>query len=486
MRIEVEVYKGPLSLEPEIQLGELFGFLREAYNGLQRVQDIFHAVGKAKGLYGCPSGNGDSTTCTFKATDKPSTASPGPQWCANIDPSSVTVFEGFDFGDCSLLKMLSEDVSRLQISLLHPICKLTKAISDDTCNFQNNSLDAKNLKLLNKSLSEIEISSIKLHKSSLQKLSSPTPESLLRDALIEANRAAAVMQASAFRYANATTGGRSTKFSVRKAQTHFIAAASEYANQIQARADALLKQLGETGRDRRELPLSTHLREAEPTDFVHLYDWMSATTPSLYPLLVFSLPQMPVTQRIKVMDRLYADHFWSKINTVYASGRGKTQMAFIKDETGNWNLKSFDNDPTELLTAYTKVAKSALEKAAQIAAGASTWNASSALPLAQKLVSFAAESEPDQTIPHSAPAGTVSLAHLRARLADKLDPGEFEAAFEEETKLLKVVNGIDPDAAKAAQADLSRHRKQVITRWESALNDHSNLVDILGSTIKKR
>lgn len=513
MRIEVEVYKGPLSLEPEIQLGELFGYLREAYNGLQKTQDIIQAVGKTNGLYSCPSGSkldrNGYDTCTLNPKDQSNSlksdqenkANSPLQWCSSLDPSNLNFFSKFDYADCSLLKMLSEDVSKLQNSLLHPICALTKAISTDTtCDITNDSLDTNTLKMLNNSLKKIQISSITLLQTSLEKSSPPIQESSLRDALMEANRAVAVMQASAFRYANAATGGRSTKFSVRKAQTHFIAATSEYANQIQARADALLKQLGNAGRDRRELPLSTHLREAEPTDFVYLYSWMSSTTPSIFPLLVFSPPQMSVTERIKVVDRLYADHFWSKINTVYASGRGKTQMAFIKDETGNWNLKSFHNDPTELLEAYTNVAQKALQKAAALATGTFTGGISAAdLVLAKQLRDFAADSEPDKAISQTPPAGTLSLTHLRTRLMDKLDPAQFKSDLEKEKELLGTIDkqtaavATATDSAKnAAQKDLAdtqnelmNHRKQVIARWETIFTDHSNLVDILSSTIKK-
>ncbi len=43
-------------------------------------------------------------------------------------------------------------------------------------------------------------------------------------------------------------------------------------------------------------------------------------------------------------------------------------MAFIKDDVGNWSLKSFDNDPENLLKAYTNFSIETIKKAAEIAA----------------------------------------------------------------------------------------------------------------------
>jgi hypothetical protein len=37
-----------------------------------------------------------------------------------------------------------------------------------------------------------------------------------------------------------------------------------------------------------------------------------------------------------------------------------------------------------------------------------------------------------------------------------------------------------------ANTNLSKHRKDTISRWTGLVDDHSNLVDMLGSTIKKK
>jgi hypothetical protein len=49
---------------------------------------------------------------------------------------------------------------------------------------------------------------------------------------------------------------------------------------------------------------------------------------------------------------LFASRYWTKVNEVFASGQGEVRMALIKDDIGNWSLKSFDNNPEELLGAY--------------------------------------------------------------------------------------------------------------------------------------
>lgn len=50
MRIEVEVYKGPLSLDPEIQLGELRGYLLDAYHGLINANKFTFTIAQTKDL----------------------------------------------------------------------------------------------------------------------------------------------------------------------------------------------------------------------------------------------------------------------------------------------------------------------------------------------------------------------------------------------------------------------------------------------------
>ncbi len=67
-------------------------------------------------------------------------------------------------------------------------------------------------------------------------------------------------------------------------------------------------------------------------------------------------------------------------------------MAFIKDEIGNWNLKSFSNDPGKLLAAYRSAADATLKSAARLAASAASGNTTEAirkLNAAQKAAAIA-------------------------------------------------------------------------------------------------
>ena len=50
MRIDVEVYKGPLSEEPEIQWGNLWGLLDQAERGLIETDNLTRAVFANKGF----------------------------------------------------------------------------------------------------------------------------------------------------------------------------------------------------------------------------------------------------------------------------------------------------------------------------------------------------------------------------------------------------------------------------------------------------
>ena len=159
---------------------------------------------------------------------------------------------------------------------------------------------------------------------------------------------------------------------VRVGMAAFANLASEYSNQLESLADGLQWQLGEQGKgiDAKQLPLSVYLRNAETTDFLNLYTWNRAAAPAileemlLHPLNAFTSNE--TADRVRVIERLFADHNWEKINTVYGSGQGDFSMALIKDEIGNWNLKSFDSDPTELFKAYTNFTLASISKASSL------------------------------------------------------------------------------------------------------------------------
>jgi hypothetical protein len=150
---------------------------------------------------------------------------------------------------------------------------------------------------------------------------------------------------------------------------------SDYANLIASRVDTVLKQ---TGTNLRAADLSTadHLRDAAPTAYLALYDWLETDERNRVPggrtygPLVFrrGADGLDARERVRMAEQLFDDRYWTNINRVYASGQGEVRMAFIRDEIGNWNLKSFQNDPEKLLDAYRKVSIAGLNLIAKVAA----------------------------------------------------------------------------------------------------------------------
>ena len=206
----------------------------------------------------------------------------------------------------------------------------------------------------------------------------------LRAILMHSSQLAERYRAKALLWAEAHVGVPPSTEKARWAPATFSALASQYADKMTSKADSLLKQV--KGDDRRELPLSIALRESSPPDFLKLYVWNYAATSldaeSLDWTRGLQDKQDQVRDRVKVIERLFTDGSWTKVNTVYAGGQGTVRMALIKDDVGNWNLKSFDNDPTKLLEAYKNLGYAALSTATQAIAAASSGGSSEAVSAA--------------------------------------------------------------------------------------------------------
>lgn len=157
---------------------------------------------------------------------------------------------------------------------------------------------------------------------------------------------------------------------------------AEFANQFTARANALSAQAD--GIKRQVLPTGQYLRDTQPTAFIDLYDWLDASVDG---------GGLAPDQRVAVVKHLFDDDNWARINEAYASGVGEVSMAFIKDEIGNWNLKSFENDPTELVQAYTKFASDAVTKAASLVATGGAGQIAGRLGTAQSTLEAAQQSQ---------------------------------------------------------------------------------------------
>lgn len=177
--------------------------------------------------------------------------------------------------------------------------------------------------------------------------------------------------------------------------TGYINLLAETSNQLSSRADALLKQ-----RDHQtpsaKLAQSVYLRDSAPTSLLNMYAWDDAMAVNKgegrgWFDIGGALAQGAQfdgdvrADRVRALEQHFADHYWSTINTVTASGEGEVGMALIKDDIGNWNLKNFSSDPTELVKAYKEVGLAALSTAADFARRSQT----APLSAAQKFVSAA-------------------------------------------------------------------------------------------------
>lgn len=209
--------------------------------------------------------------------------------------------------------------------------------------------------------------------------------------------------------------------------------AAEFANQLTSRANALDMQ---QHIDARLLSTGQYLRDAKPTAFLDAYDWLDAATDG---------SATPRRERIETAKQLFDDDNWANVNEVYASGVGKTAMAFIRDDIGNWNLKSFDNDPSELTGAYANLGVSLVEKAASLAASGGTVDA-------QKIDSIKSLMQSAQ----SAETG----------------------ALTSETRAGALISGLDLEAFRKELHDELAHAQERLVALEKLAKEHPDNEDI--------
>ncbi len=484
MRVEVEVYKGPLSKEPRAQWADLIGIFEEAETaliGINHVTETFavnlgyvdlksHLVDPEKNALADPNQKivDDRTPSEihvgtfYKAYRKKYR-----QWCEKEDPGGW--ISQIDFFDCHMLASLFADAK----DLFHEVQRI-RCLAD----------------AVNRQVVPVTPhSGTVLRNRCVDPNTQPTTpieltadsEKNVRTVLVEITRVAAHFRAKSFRMAEAMVAGQTPDLKVRIAMTNLIAHVSDLGNQMQSQADALLKQLD--GHDRRELALSAYLRDAEPTDFIQLYDWHDATAHAN----ILSRPLIPGTQvsQVKAYERLFADHHWAKINTVHASGRGEVSMALIKDDIGNWNLKSFDNDPEELLKSYRDVATATLEQAKELAAGGQGKGVDLLVDLAGKVAFGEPATEP-------ANIGGVSLESLHQSTDKKLTEvaAEFAKADEAKEQAYKDAKDAMPTgsekpsaeqkaALQKARKDLIEHRSAALARFGEVLETYGEMIDLL-------
>ncbi len=433
MRIDVEVYKGPLSEEPATQWGNLWGLLDEAERGLGETSNLTRAIFANKGFLGLRHEAPGEWPLPRLDTDEyrvggmappPHRISNHPDTiCYKVQAESpwyhlklwrlFGLLDDMDHFDCLELVTLVKDLD-------HALANVRRLKNDH-----------------------------KALRQPIRQLSEDNVRAFLQDVATLSGD----MKFVAARWSVAAAGaGTSLNSFARVAQVSTIVATSEFANQLNARADALLKQLTPDGLDRRELSPGVALRVTEPTDFVHLYDWFNADAGKI----AATLAGIGSTdERVKVIDRLYADYYWAKTNTVYASGRGKVSMAFIKDDVGNWNLKSFDNDPEQLLRAYTDLSIKAIEIAGKIAANGHAPGSAQSTQAAANLLTLAT----------NAAFGSSTTASNGASLLVPLRQS-FLLQLKEKKKHCAVGNGADESKLK-----------ECLTELKDLVSTHGEIVD---------
>jgi hypothetical protein len=514
MRIDVEVYKGPLSEEPEVQWASLLGHIGEAKRILLETDNFTRAVIANKGFDGL--------------TKWPPHEWPVPRiktvnYIDNVKKEKV---EDLIAGSNKTLDEMEEIASKVTGPSAKEIEGLKKGLeklrgksADDLCQHVNpdnpwyymmfwrlfgllDDMDHYDCLILVTLVADTQ-DAIRHVEDVENKVATPkegekkTLDSTeVQSVVQETAHLSAILRDKAFRFAVASTAGQSMSFKVRIAVVNAVVAFSEVGNQLKTRADALAKQLdNKTGLDRRELPPGVALRESEPTDFIQLYKWWDASSPSLLGKYVQGIGW--VGDRVKGVEELYSDHYWSKINTVYASGRGKVSMAFIKDDVGNWNLKSYDNDPENLLKAYTNFSITAVEKAMEIVqkvspAGPASTAADSIGILLRKADETAFKSP---TTPTQASEGAILsrlhrktelelLAHVRQRA------GKEQGLLDSYIKAMNDLKSTPKDPAlqtklEAEAKALADERRKEIKEFLKILDDHDRSVDVIASGLEE-
>ena len=382
MQVEVEVYKGPLSKEPQAQLGELCGTVHQLTNSLKDYHAALHAsvltlpkdTFNTLDTVAVESQKCDKDHALGQAGAGASATKGAPQrlpmascWCERAkDKRSMS-----QNVSCAVLAHLDDEVTALQ---------------DEITEFRRAGTDAQKAKWCDGSIPLVT----RNNKTGLIEYDEDdrSNEATRKQVAQDVGRLSELsmhLKLAAVSRAEADAIFLPQDRIVRMMSTAFENITAEYSNQIGSRADAWLKQTDVAYPT--SLPQSVYLRDSQATEFANLYVWNRAVAPALPQDMVLhpidSFSSEAAANRVRGVERLFADSYWSKINTVYASGQGDVSMALVKDDIGNWNLKSFSSDPTELLKAYKDGGLALIQTAAELGKTAA------GVPNASKVLGFA-------------------------------------------------------------------------------------------------
>lgn len=396
MRIEVEVYDGPLSKTLEIQKSELIGTLNLSSHVIENMMRAIHISECRLGCFGTRAGHENSELLNQCS---PSNIEGGPNWSIPSTMKNLSALKGDtqenpqqqyvqDFS--KMLEQILPSKNSRRLSIL----KLDKEIKDDTnpndlfdldifdyhdsfviptknedavhqvCpqlfDVKHNLLNV--LAYMHKSLDFDNSESMFLCRKHLLNASDNT-DPKAQECLTKMANLGQLLSQGAEHWATTQIAvlPNSRRARIEIARAAIIAA--ELGNEITARADAIIRQQ-ESEEAYELMPTSFYLRDSEGTDYLNLFEWLDATPRKD--------KKWSTQSRTRMIERLINDNNWSKVNTAFARGDGKTSMVFVKDNIGNWNLKNYDNDPSQMLDNYREVGTNLLDSAAKLATGVSS------------------------------------------------------------------------------------------------------------------
>ena len=367
MTIDVEVYKGPLSKTLDIQVVELQSITRDAETWLFDIKDQIGVVHKTYNARNADNGIECRRLKNIKGEyyDYDASSSMPSSGREDLEPSLECYLFQSMFYDADFLETILNNAglefwqSEFREAIAPTYETYSECPSDEPC---------------------------------------PTPTCTQKKPCVDRERLASVARIGAYFRTRAdhwaTTAATSDvrDENIKRFYANFAHFASEYGNQIVSRVDSILLQMDMDGQfDRQSHPLTgtqiaglvstgRFLRDSGTTNYLHLYDWIEGSPPQPAdsrrnigprprPFLGRNVDgsngplDLERSDRVRMVQMLINDTYWSNINSVYASGQGDVSMAFIKDDIGNWNLKSFKNDPAELLNAYDDLARASVQGA---------------------------------------------------------------------------------------------------------------------------
>ena len=481
MQIDVEVYKGPLSKELEVQKSELVAKLNESQVAVEELVGqtkiamcalaCFDRASEGQSYkyypvieedrdnenYVTDQDLGEDDDPVFGPYTKPQVFGPDKTVLRHDDAESFCAGKIFDVkiertddeqhDVCPVLDTMEFDLRSIKgRGQLLNLYQIEEVYSDSA---------AKDKKCVSIGRSQYTCFVDKSRKSNVPNWDDPQEATKF---LLDAANYAEFLHSRAAFFATQQTAIAPKSKRARRAIANFTQFLADYGNQIGARVDAILKQEALFQSDdinenlaRELLANTTYLRDSAPTGFLNLYKFNDASAEST---------RGGATDRIRLVEQLTADTYWTRINSVFAAGQGDTTLAFIKDDIGNWDLKKFDNRPGELVDAYKQAGLAALQEVASLASGGAT-----KVGQASQLLSFADRLNFGGSVASNAEVDA-QVARLRERTAGRLtalktsEQARFdklkqtiETAQVELGKTQTLVDGLD-SAAKKSQSDL--------------------------------